>query len=277
MNIHRWIAASLLALAPLACGADELLGSQVLQTARGIERGYRRSMGALSGSTLEQTSALALTSPFSSSVFAPRARSDVFWSLTGVNADQSVLCLKVTVNTVADWNQALVSVSKAGLSAASAEDCVQLARFPAVPETYPAQIAGVKILDRRDTPVPTVVPSDPQISGVDASAVTRPGLLLNSTATLPASKTIVVTNPEVIVGYSPGPPSSPLYRRLTLTKVVLRDGFYYDDDCQDVGPNATCNVTVSYAGASGDNFSGSARLEFSNGAIAVIGLLGRTR
>lgn len=278
MNSRPFLVAGLLVLAPLACSAEEPLEAHVRQSVRGVERGYARVMGTLSNSTHEQPSALGMTYPFGpgASPFAPRVRNDFGWSLAGVNAEQSALCLKVAVRTEAEWNSVLVGMSKSGLAPARAQDCTQLSRFEASPLAFPATIAGVKLLDRRDTPVPTIVPADPQLTGVDAQAITRPGLVVQS-FTQPAYKTIGVTNPAVIVGYTAGPPSVPIYRRLTLTKVTLRDGFVYNDNCSDVGPNQTCNVQVRYMGTVGDHFPGSLRLEFSNGGVAVIGLLGRTQ
>lgn len=279
MNSRRCLAASLLALAPLACGAAELLDVYVAQTVRGVERGYARAMSQLAVGTLEQPSALTLTDPFQAGgLFPPRPRQDIGWQLQGLDADRSMLCVTVSVAKADDWNQALAGLAKAGMSPGSAQTCTQTSQFTAAPDAFPATIAGVKVLHRGDVPVRTVLPTgafDPVFAGVDGEAVTRPGLALSS---MELNYTeIQVTNPALIVGYTAGPPSVPIYRTLTLSNVAVREGFEVEHDCENVGPDATCTIGIRYEGAHGDYRTGVLRLEFDTGARAVIGLLGRTQ
>ena len=270
MKLRAYFLAGALALPCLAFAVDD---GQLVSTVKTVERGYARAMGTLNAAG-EQPSALTMTNPFVTSPFAPRASAAVSWALTGVDADQTILCVTKTVSNVNDWGLAVKGLSQAGLYSANPSTCEAVASF-VPPPAFPAQLGGIKLLDRRAVPTPTLLPTDPVISGVDGAAVTRPGMELRS-ADAPGYRDITVFNPATVTGVDPGPPAQVLYRSLSLSAASVRPGFSVSHDCDNVGPDAFCTVRVSYDAGAGDRYPGNLRMVFSNGAVAVISLLGRT-
>ncbi len=279
MSVRHGLSGVLAALALVSLGAPFVAhaaelgvrpgysGDLVQHTVRQVEAGFRRKTAVLDAQTKEQPSAQALGQLFPAFGFAPLTNTDVSWSLNGMNVDQAVICVGLVTRSVTQWNDITVRMHRMGLTPATA-GCEAQAQYAHAPQSFPATIRALKLLDRRDTPVPTVLPAHPVVSGVDESAVTRPGLVV--TAGAPAI--VTVSNPFVLV--NAGPP--PVGLTVGLVAAKVRPGFTVEHSCGSLAPDTGCTVMVRYAGTDGSNFPGSLRLEFSNGAVAVVGLLGKT-
>ncbi len=248
------------------------LGDQVTAAGAAVEKAFARRMAALDPGTLQQPSALEPVDLFSSWGFRPRAVAGHDYLVTGVDDNTSALCLRTQVTSAEQWNEVLVALSRKGYGPADSA-CDSLDRYAYAPLTYPASIAGRKLLDRRDVPVKTVVPVYPALSGLDAEAVTRPGLTLPATAGAPGGySAITVFNPFTLL--SVGPP--PVGLTLNLTSITAREGFDVQHNCSFIFPDSSCTIFVRYGGQHGKAFVGSLQLSFSNGARAIVGLLGTT-
>lgn len=243
------------------------LGDLVQSTVNSLENAFRRRTAVLASPSKDQVSALELGALFPSYGFAPPLNSNLTWSLTGVSSDVAKLCVGVTVTTTADWNRLVSRLHREGMHPSNSA-CEEVARYSLAPAGFPATLHAIRTLDRRDTPVATSLSSYPEITGADAAAVTRPGLLL--AAGTPA--TLTVFNPFTLVDAGP----LPMGLTLGLTGLSVREGFSVSHTCSEIAPAATCTVTVRYGGGYGPSYPGSLRLEFSNGAVAVVGLLGVT-
>lgn len=240
------------------------LGDIAESTVHSVEAAFRRKTAVLSESTKEQPSALELGTLFPVHGFAPPSNTNVNWSLTGLTADTAKLCVAMTVSSVTDWNRLLSRLHHMGMKPADSA-CEEVTNFGLAP-ALPATLRAIRVLDRRDTPVPTQLSAYPGIAGADAQAVTRPGLILQAGTPV----TLTVSNPFTLV--NPGPP--PVGLTVGLTAWSARAGFSVSHNCAAIAPNATCAISVQYTGGHGNSYPGSLRLEFSNGAVAVVGLLG---
>lgn len=265
-------------LVPSLCFAADFgvrkgaLRDQLVLAGQSVENAFSRRMAVLSPETLQQPSALELSDLFPAYGFAPRTVAGQGYTLTGLDENQAALCLKRQVTSVEQWNEALVALSSAGYGPADAT-CVPTVSYAHAPAVFPAVIAGRKVLDRRNVPTKTLVSQYPAIAGVDAAAVTRPGLVLTAPQGSPGSASaITVFNPFTLV--SVGPP--PVGLTLSLSAISVREGFDVQHNCSFIFPDGTCSIEVRYDGTRGKAYVGSLLLVFSNGARANIGLLGTT-
>ena len=258
--------------APAFAAPPEAMLVGLVGMVRSVERGYSRAMGTLDPLTLSQPDALEMTDPFVAGGFAPRVPLGASWRLAGQDQDRSVLCLTQAVQDASAWNSAQRGFFQAGLTPADPETCLSAGRVATSPQHYPGVAAARIVLDRRDVPTRTVLPVEPILTGVDANAVTRPGLTLRPFEGQGFAE-LFIENPLVVL--DPGPPE--VLRVMGLTNVEVRPGFSYSHNCEDIAPGGACTFRIGYDGQEGDYRVGSLRLEFSNGEVAVIGLLGRTR
>lgn len=263
---------TLVLAAPALAAAPDALADGLTRMARSIKRGHSRAMGALDPLTLRQPDARDLTDPFSFGLFAPRVPTGASWRLSGLDEDQSVLCLTQTVSNASAWGSAQRGFLLARMLPADPQTCELSGEGYSAPQHYPGVVAARKVLDRRNVPNATVLPAEPLVTGVVADAVTRPGLTLR-TKEGQGYADLTIQNPLVVL--DPGPPQ--VLRALGLTLVQVRPGFSYSHDCEAIEPGEACTFRIAYDGQDGDYRVGSLRLEFSNGEVAVIGLLGRTR
>lgn len=236
---------------------------RIRQTARDVERAFARYAFALDGA-LQKRPAAQSSDLFPAFGATPRSVPGLAWYLTPASADQSVLCVVQSVSNVGDWNQTLVALDRAGLRAASPATCEVRATQALAPASFPAALAGVKTLDRRDVPSPTYLPTYPEISGVDAGAVTRAGLQVSASQ---GPKAVTVYNPYIEVE-----PGVGLW--VGVDGASSREGFSISHSCAWIAPAESCDVLVSYDASFGDARAGQLRLTFSNGAVANIGLVG---
>ncbi len=272
--MNKWVGALALACASVqpALAADDAVRpgrfADVLEySVRNVERGFARRVAQLS-EALEQPDATMASTWLSGLRFGPRPNSAVSLSLSGLDVNRARLCLAFTAGTVSQWNEVLQRAASLGLTPANG-DCSVAAGFSLAPSTWPATMHVSKTLDRRDVPVATVLPLEPGITGVDAQAVTRPGLTLMASAENGPGEFSIITVSN------PLPPEGPEGASLTLTDVAVREGFTVQHTCVDVAPGAQCEVSVRFEGGLSRPHVGSLRLAFSNNAVAIVGLLGR--
>jgi hypothetical protein len=267
--VKQAVLAVLLGLVLSPAGADSpfavVVAAQTAQTAKGVQNAFSRVMSKLDALTLRQPA--TSTSLFPEGGFAPRASDQVHWQVQKLDSDRVAVCIATTVQDVAEWSAVVVAATAAGLSAAG-EDCA-VHRMGTPPSGYPALVLTRKEFNRLDVPTATKLPATPWIQGPDALAVTRPGLILNK----PGSHTDVsVTN---ISAECRGTlePCLPLLPPLSLVAYKVRSGFSVEHNCVEVPAGSTCTVRV-YLDAAQPAYLSPLRLEFSNQAIASIGLLG---
>lgn len=263
-KIRKATSILLLALAPcVATSSNPQVDTEVFRatnTAKILERGFARAMGVLDPVTGYQPSALFGSILFPGDVFKPPSRQGLNWSYTGLDVETARLCVTVSVLNTESWAKAVQGLSAAGLKAADSS-CQPLNSPTFLPSgQFPALVAGFKLVDRRNIPVPTQLPAYPPIHGVQTESRTLPGLIVKAGE----SKSIIVTNPSI-------------GGLVILSAVFLRDGFSATNNCQLVLPLGSCTIDVQYNGNQGNKRVGSLRLEFNNGAHAVIGLLGLER
>lgn len=239
----------------------------VLQYVRTVERGYYRLMGKLKPDGTQYSSDDA-RNPFSISPFPPRTDGKLSWVITTLDANRSTMCVRAVVESVEEWNSTLSALVESKLQPADAT-CGPLAHFSLAPNTFPAPIAGIRTLDRRLVPVPTYVPPEIVLDGVDGGAKTNPGVVL-----CPALGTgyhdIVVSNPALTSG------GKPAGGRWGITQLNVSPGFTATHNCTNINRNQLCTVRVAYDPANGDNVAGSLWMYFTTGTHAVTSLLGRT-
>ncbi|GAB3644738.1 hypothetical protein [Ramlibacter alkalitolerans] len=252
-------------------GLDAAVISHAVKT---IERGHARAMGRLSEGTLRQLDALEMADPFEHGPFPPNELPGMTWAMRGIDSDTSLLCVSFRVPSADAWVKALKGLTNVGMSAADANTCSELPGYGVPPAAYPTLITGVKVLDRRDVPLPTVIPEGIRIDGADATAVMGPGVILRSGAQGGYTDLVLTNQAVVLEDGAAGEPANP---RLSISSVELRPGFGQANDCGELHVGASCRIRLSYDGLAGDYRVGSLRLEFSDGSVAVIGLLGRTR
>jgi hypothetical protein len=240
------------------------LSPLLTQTARDVERAFARHAFALDPVTRQKRPAAQTSDLFPMYGATPRAGSGISWQLTPENQENSVLCLAQTVSDLSAWNQAILALNKSGFQPAMPSGCSALSSHPLGPSSYPATIAGRKVLDRRDVPSPTQVPVYPEVLGVDAAAVTRPGLQVSA-----------VTGPGVVTIYNPYVEVSPGEGTwVGVNSATARTGFTVGHACTLIAPDTSCDIFVSYDANSGGYRVGQLILNFSNGEVANVGLVG---
>lgn len=233
------------------------------QTVRDVKHAYARHSFVLTGAN-EKLRSAGTAVLFPAYGVSPKTAPGLTWQLTTLNDDQSVLCVVQSVPDVKRWNTALLTLSKAGLSVANPTTCQSLPVQGYAPAVFPASIAGRVVLDRRDTPSPTRVPSYPTLSGVDDSAVTRPGLFVSSNG---GTQYITVYNPFIPIGDGLGFTTG-------LVGFTVRPGFSVVHSCTEIAAAESCSVAVSYSGVGGNLYPGQLMLYFIGGGVANIGLMG---
>lgn len=277
MSLPVRSAIGMLTLLALAAGPVQsqeppksLLAEQVQVTAKTIENAFFRRMASLDPSTFTQATATSMGNLFPQWGFTPVLIPGMSYSVAAVDQDNLAVCIQRVVSNARQWNDALSALSSGGYAGADSS-CAPLSRSALAPSAFPATISGRKVLNRQEVPVPTKVPAYPVLSGVDAQAITRPGLTLpapvgSSGAFVP----ITVFNP-----YTAGPDSTGIV--LSVTRTSVRTGFTTSlSGCESIAPTGSCTVSVRYDGANGPAYIGNLQMTFSNGAHATIGLLGTT-
>lgn len=242
----------------------------VANTFKAVEQAFNRKMRETPFPQLLQPSAMAVSDLFPGYGFSPKANTAISWSIAGVDENKAKVCVAYTAPSLEVW-ASLVALSKLKGYSATSATCSEATPLNGAPSSYPADIHLLKVLDKRDVPVATYVPSDPFIYNVDSYAVTRPGLTINKPSSQPVGwASVSVRNPEIILEF--GDPV--VYRTLSISELTVRDGFSVRHNCFGLGPNALCAIDVGYDGSRGKYHVGSMRVVFSNGAIMSVGLLG---
>jgi hypothetical protein len=271
----RWLAvvAIFIASSGTATAAlESTMSNGLTRLALSVERGYSRAMGVLDPISLLQPDTASMINPFNSGIFPPRVPVGASWRLLVLNEEKTVLCLTQEVFNESSWRATVRGFQLAGLAAVDPESCMQSLEAFASSSRFPTVVAASKLLDRRDIPTASILPDEPVIQGVDESAKTRPGLTLHPFEGLGYTD-ISIMNPWMLL--DTGPPE--VIRSLSLTSAQVRPGFALSHNCADIEPGGSCTLRIAYDGQAGDYRVSSLRLLFSNGKVAVIGLLGRTR
>jgi hypothetical protein len=191
--------------------------------------------------------------------FEPSGLGPLTWSAVARSASVLRVCVHRTVSNSAQWNVALGTLLKEGLTP-TASDCLTPTLPPYAPSAFPAVIHGRIDLDAETAPVETTIPPEIGVTNINVGAKALPGLTVSSSATGVGSKSFSITN------YQPS--------ALVLVSAQVREGFTISHDCDVIPAYMSCVVSIQYAGAHGDKYPGYLRLSFSTGIWAGVGLLG---
>jgi hypothetical protein len=233
------------------------------QTIWQVTRAYARHSFELSPNLEKKLSAVS-DDLFPTFGMRPNSGGGITWELTRVSDDRSLLCVKQIVDTVSEWNSGILRFAKNGLSPATPSTCATTNSQGTAPPAFPATLAGVLELDRRDTPSRTVVPNYPVLQGIDATAVTRPALTVSA---LQGPSTITVFNPFIEI--SPG-----VGAVVGVTSITTRPEFSIEHNCSEVAAGSSCSISVAYDGSRPAGMAGQLIVQFSTGETANVGLLG---
>ncbi|MDO8416363.1 MAG: hypothetical protein Q7S87_09150 [Agitococcus sp.] len=236
-----------------------------------IDRAYARRQVVLDDSGHPPTSAASQTQLFPQYGFAPRG-TYLTWALAAITDDQSRICARTIVQSMEEWTGALSGYKDSGFLAAQ-PGCSALSSF-SIPTQYPATLWGTKVLDRRDYPVPTIVPAYPVLSGFTAGHQVLPAITMTA-APYQNSATVAldIYNPPIIVATTP----VVRYKETGIAPLVLREGFSAVHNCSLLQGGDTCHVMLTYHGSAPlSSLVGVLRLDFITGEFAVISLRGKT-
>lgn len=143
------------------------VGHEVARTAADVSNAFSRREAQYAAGSLDQVALpVGAADLFPGYGFVPRAN-QVSWSLKVVTEDIVTLCTVTRIGNVQEWAGFLHAATKAGLAAATT-DCQAMDSW-GTPAQFPVQIGARRNLDRRQVPLPTVVPEGVSITAQAAS------------------------------------------------------------------------------------------------------------
>jgi hypothetical protein len=233
-----------------------------------VERAYLRRHALLDEQGRQPLALTSKTGLFPAFGFAPPASLGE-WSLQGIDDNQTLYCVNTEVSSLYEWKTLIVNLSENKMRPA-APDCSAAATYLLPPE-FPGAVASRKVLDRRDSILPTVVHSYPEIVGIPALSA-LPAMVLRSHPGW-TSESVFITLVNTPRGDPAGPPGALL--TTGVSSMEISSGFRAQHSCTAIVPNAACAVEVWHEG--GEPMTqqvGQLRIEFATGGFSTISLVG---
>lgn len=221
-------------------------------------------------------------------------RTNMSWELNPTSdTRQFRLCVARDARDSSDHDGLLAGVYRAGMVRAGDDECRTAATLQ-VPTAYPARVQAYRLLDLRGIAVPTMLPTVPRFTNLMPRSSLPSAVLRAPAGQWGMPFTIALQLPDLqelqAMGLSAQGASTQFGRSVPnySEKVMLDDlsllapeDFRVGHDCQVMEAGKSCQIQVAFRGRTDPAEARLAvhdalRLQFSNGAVAFIGLQGLT-